>query len=94
MDPLLTGALGALTVLLATARAATQCRDVFTPEAADAAVARRCRQLGALSAIVGVAYGHLIGADQWLMCAAWLNTASSVIATYTRLPAPAQSTRS
>jgi hypothetical protein len=83
MEAFFTALMGVLTVLLATARAAAQCQIVFAPGGADAGITRRGRLLGAMSAVVGVIYGQLIGADSWLMYAAWINTASSVLAAFT-----------
>lgn len=88
MDPVYIAPIGVLTVLLATARAATQCHIVLAPCGGAACIARRNRLLGAITAVAGVAYGHLVGVDGWMTCAAILNTMSSVVAVMTPTARP------
>lgn len=76
MDVLLAFAPGALVVLASIARAEAQVRTHLR-RGCDAA-ARRNRRLGGLCALFGLAYGYAVGADSWLQCASWINTACSV----------------
>lgn len=76
MDFLHAFAPGALVLLASIIRAGAQLRTFVRRDCETAS--RRNRRLSGLCALLGMVYGYGLGADSWLQCASWINTACSV----------------